>query len=89
VVGDAALYRAVETAFSQKRQYRHKGLPKDAFHVACISHLTRIGNILKDPGLNLAEKDLLDQRAVNLRAAQGAYLDKQRAALGEDGGRGD
>jgi hypothetical protein len=91
VVGDRALYRAVEMTYPRKDKFRKKGMPKDAFHIACDSHLTRIGNILKSPGINLAEKGLLEQRAANLRAAQAAYFDKQRAALGEggeDGGRG-
>jgi hypothetical protein len=92
IVGDSKLYRAVEMTYPRKDKFRKKGMPKDAFHIACDSHCTRLGNMLKTPGINLAEKALLEQRAANLRAAQAAYLDKQRAALGEDGedgGRGD
>jgi hypothetical protein len=82
-VNEGAAYRIVELACSHKQQYRHKGMPKDAFHVACISHLTRINNALRTTGLNLVEKDLLKQRKANLKSAQDAYLEMQKAALSQ------
>ena len=59
VVEDKTLYQAVENSFSHKIKYRFRGLPKDSFHVACGSLKTRLGNILKAPGLDLIEKALL------------------------------
>jgi hypothetical protein len=56
--GDALLaYEAVqdkryiipEKTFQHSSKQRHQGFPKDSFHLACISHRTRIQNILKVP----------------------------------------
>jgi len=81
VVEDKTLYKAVESAFAHKREFRFRGLPKDSFHVACGSLKTRLGNILKAPGLDLIEKALLKQRFKNLTAGQGGYIEKQKKAL--------
>jgi hypothetical protein len=81
VVDDAALYRAADMTYPHKERFRRKGLPKDAFHNACDSQVTRIGNSLKALGLSLAEKALMEERSENLKAAKDAYMDKQRAAL--------
>jgi hypothetical protein len=62
-------------------KYRVKGIPKDSFHVFCGSHSVRINNIIRSPGINALEKELLAQRQSNLAAAQAAYLDKKKAAL--------
>jgi hypothetical protein len=56
-------------------------MPNDAFHVACKGHFTRLGNIIKAPGINRTEKELLRQRQSNLLTAQAVYLEKQKAAL--------
>jgi hypothetical protein len=56
-------------------------MPKDAFHIACIAHRTRLTNILKAPGLNMTEKSLYRQRAGNMATAQSAYFDLQTAHL--------
>jgi len=53
----------------------------DAYHIACISHKTRLQNILKTPGLDPIEKALLKQRLVNLSAGQSGYVEKQRKAV--------
>jgi hypothetical protein len=74
-------YYVADMTYPHRSKYRVKGLPKDSFHIACISHRTRIGNILRSPGINLAEKKLLTQRAANLTAAQAAYCEKQKTAL--------
>ena len=83
VVEDSVLYEAVEKSYPTHRKYRYKSLPKDAFHIACIAHRTRIGNILRAPGINMAEKALLTQRSANMKAAQDVYLEKQKTALGQ------
>jgi hypothetical protein len=74
-------YQVVDMVFPHSAKYRIKSMPKDAFHIACISHRTRIGNILHTPGLNLVEKKLLKQRVVNLSTGQNVYLKKQNKAL--------
>jgi len=45
---------------------RVDGLPKDAFHIACRAHKTRIRNVLRAPGIDTIEKNLLKQRRANL-----------------------
>ena len=83
VVSDSLLYEGAEKTYPTHRKYRYKSMPKDAFHIACIAHRTRIGNILRAPGINMAEKALLSQRAANMKAAQDVYLEKQKKALGQ------
>jgi hypothetical protein len=80
-VEDAAGYRFAETAFPTAPQYRVRGFPKDAFHIAAIAHRTRLRNVLRAPGINMIEKALLTQRAANMTAAQKGYAAKQEAAL--------
>jgi len=82
VVDDKALYQAVEKAFPHDTKYRFKGYPKDSFHIACGSHISRLKNILKTPGLDPIEKALLKQRLANMKTAQKAYAAKQRQVLG-------
>jgi len=81
IVDDKALYQVVEKTYSHDTNYRFKDYPKDAFHVACGSHISRIKNILKTPGLDPIEKALLKQRLANMKTAQKAYLEKQKKAL--------
>jgi hypothetical protein len=81
VVEDKTLYQGVEKTYPKNKKYRTGGFPKDAFHIACISHRTRIQNILRTPGLDPIEKTLLKQRLTNLSTAQSGYVEKQRKAL--------
>jgi len=74
-------YEIADMTFPHSAKYRIKDMPKDAFHIACISHRTRIGNSLRTPGLNMVEKALLKQRVANLITAQNAYLKKQKDIL--------
>jgi len=80
-VKDSPLYRGTELTFPHNGKYRVSGYPKDSFHIACIAHKTRLKNILRTPGLDPIEKDLLKQRLVNLSAAQNQYIEKQKKAL--------
>jgi hypothetical protein len=80
-VKDAAAYQAAETTYPQDSHYRHKGMPKDSFHVACKGHAARLGNTLKTPGMNMLEKAVYRQRQVNMIAVQGVYLALQKTAL--------
>jgi hypothetical protein len=80
-VEDSAVYRGAEKTHPTGAKYRIQGYPKDAFHIACIAHRTRLRNVLRAPGINMIEKAVLRQRAVNMQTAQRSYLEKQRAAL--------
>jgi hypothetical protein len=80
-VGNAASYQIVETSYPHDSDYRVSGLPKDAYHVACIAHKARLRNSLRTPGLSLTEKALYQQRQVNMGVAQGVYAALQEAAL--------
>jgi hypothetical protein len=80
-VGNSVVYSGAELTHPLHPKYRVQDMPKDAFHIACISHRTRIQNILRAPGINMAEKNLLVQRSANLTVAQTAYLEKQKATL--------
>jgi hypothetical protein len=77
-VEDKTLYHAVENSYPHDKEYRVSGFPKDAYHIACGSHKTRLKNILRSPGIDPMEKALLKQRLVNLSAGQGGYVEKQR-----------
>jgi len=76
-------YKTVEKAFPHNGKYRVSGLPKDAFHIACIAHKTRLQNVLRAPGIDPIEKALLKQRLANLSAGQSGYVEMQRKALEE------
>jgi hypothetical protein len=80
-VEDRTLYSGAEKTHPHNKKYRVKGYPKDSFHIACISHKTRLQNILRSPGIDPLEKALLKQRFDNLGAAQNSYLEKQKKAL--------
>ena len=80
-VEDAALYQGAETTYPHSRKYRVNGFPKDSFHIATISHKTRLQNILRSPGIDPIEKALLKQRYANLSTAQSGYIEKQKKAM--------
>jgi hypothetical protein len=74
-------YKTVDKAIPHHKDYRVSGYPKDSFHVACSSHITRIKNMLRTPGVDPIEKLLLKQRLANLPTAQNGYIEKQKKAL--------
>jgi len=80
-VEDHIGYKAADKTWPHTTKYRIKEYPKDAFHLACISHHTRLQNILRAPGINMIEKTVIKQRATNMTSAQTAYLGKQKKAL--------
>ena len=80
-VEDATLYQGAETTFPHSGKYRVNGFPKDAFHIACIAHRTRLQNVLRSPGIDPIEKTLLKQRFDNLSTAQSGYIEKQKNAM--------
>jgi hypothetical protein len=81
IVEDTEGYRSAEATHLTTPKYRIQGLPKDAFHLACIAHWTRLQNSLRTPGIDMKEKIVLQQRAVNMTAAQRSYIEKQKIAL--------
>ena len=74
-------YKTADKTYPHNGKYRVSGFPKDAFHIACISHRTRLQNILRSPGIDPIEKALLKQRFENLSTAQGVYSEKQKKAF--------
>jgi predicted nucleic acid-binding protein len=81
VLQNAEIYQFAEKTYSHRAEFRYKEMPKDAFHVACAGHKARIDNILRTPGINLTEKELLKQRYSNIVTAQSVYLEKQKKTL--------
>ena len=88
IVDDKTLYHAADKAIPHHKKYRIKTFPKDSYHIACDSHKTRIKNILRSPGIDPIEKDLLQQRLANLSTAQNTYNEKQKKALQEQSNKG-
>jgi hypothetical protein len=83
-VADPAMYQGVELALPHRGQWRYKSLPRDAFHVACIAHKTRIKNGLSRFGVSRRDRSLAELRITVLAAAQQMYIKKQQAALTRD-----
>ena len=81
IVANSTAYQYADHTHPHSRKYRVNGFPKDSFHIACISHKTRLQNILRSPGIDPIEKALLKQRFANLSAAQNGYLEKQKKAM--------
>jgi len=78
-------YRDVEKTYPTSRpKFRYKGMPKDAFHVACSGHLTRLRNALMTPCMNALEESLYKRRQINIAAAQQIYLGKQTDAISDE-----
>jgi hypothetical protein len=82
-VESASSYNVVDRCFSHRQEYRVAGMPKDAFHVASVSHKARLDNSLRSPSVNANEKNLLKQRLSNIVTAQAVYLAKQKKALSD------
>jgi hypothetical protein len=76
------LYRGAETTYPTSPKYRIQDCPKDAFHLACTAHQTRLRNVLRSLGINVTEKAVLRQRALNMGTARRSYIEKQKKALG-------
>jgi hypothetical protein len=50
-----SIYEIANMTHPRQNKYRVKGMPKDSFHVFCVSHSARIDNIRRTPGLNMLE----------------------------------
>jgi hypothetical protein len=92
VVDNPAAYRGVEMAFPHRSQcrsqWRYKGLPRDAFHVAMIAHKTRLKNGISRLGLPKLDRELTKTRISALGAIQQVYCAKQHAVLGKESVKG-
>jgi len=82
-VEDSALYRGAETTYPISPKYRYHGFPRDAVHLACAAHRTRLQNSLRTPGINMIEKSVFTQRTSNMTTIQAAYIEKQKKALAD------
>jgi len=80
-VENSKLYKAAETTYPTTSKYRYHNFPRDAVHLACVSHRTRLNNSIRTPGINMIEKNVLNQRASNMSSIQAAYMEKQKKAL--------
>jgi hypothetical protein len=74
-------YKISDNLFPHDKDYRINSFPKDAFHIAFDSHKTRIKNMLRYPGIDMIEKDLLKQRLANLKTAHTAYIELQKRIM--------
>jgi hypothetical protein len=81
ITENSVFYKIVEESYPRSSKYRVKGFPKDAFHIACSSHRTRLKNNLSAIGVDPIEKSLLEQRRLNLTTAQNSYVKRQKSAL--------
>ena len=81
IVEVKTLYQGAEATYPTASKYRYLGFPRDAIHLACAAHRTRLQNSLRTPGINMIEKTVLTQRAANMTTIQAAYAEKQRKAL--------
>jgi hypothetical protein len=61
---EGSYYKVADLVIPHYGKHRVNSFPKDAFHIACESHKTRLQNILRTPGLNLIEKELLKHAQV-------------------------
>jgi hypothetical protein len=50
IVEDSTLYKGAEAAYPTAPKYRYHGFPRDAIHLACTAHRTRLQNALRTPG---------------------------------------
>jgi hypothetical protein len=73
-VGNPQRYEAVHTVLSTEPSFRYKGMPKDAFHVACMSDIARVRNGLSRMGLSKEDKAIAHKRIAVMNGAQNAYL---------------
>jgi hypothetical protein len=80
-LADATAYQAVEKAFPHRGQWRYKGLPRDAFHVAMLAHKTRIMNSISMIGVNPLDVSLAELRHAVAVTAQQVYREKQQVIL--------
>jgi hypothetical protein len=77
-------YKWVDLAYPRhdKRTWRFKDMPRDAFHVFCASHTSRLQNGLKRYGVSAIDRALITLRVDTINAIEEAYCAMQRKAVG-------
>jgi hypothetical protein len=82
-VADSTMYKGVELAYPHhdKKRWRYKDMPKDAFHVFCASLKSRLQNGLTRFGVSQIDRDLVKLRVDTISASEDIYCEKQRQAL--------
>jgi hypothetical protein len=81
IVKDKKLYKVAAATYLTSPKECVQGMPNDAVQQTCKSHLTRLQNVLKTPGMNPLERTAYDQRIANIAALKNAYLALQKKAL--------
>ncbi|MBE1237399.1 hypothetical protein IHV25_07030 [Phaeovibrio sulfidiphilus] len=81
-VRDPQTYRAVDEAYTRPRS-RVGGLPRDEARQFFGSHAARLVNLDK-ARMTPEERALIQQRKLNIRAAEKTYIALQEAALGRE-----
>jgi hypothetical protein len=74
-------YSLLHRALSTDKAYRHRGMPKDAFHVACLSDMARVRNGLSRMGLSPEDKGIAHKRIELMNAAQDCYCRMQEKTV--------
>jgi tetratricopeptide (TPR) repeat protein len=74
-------YSLVHKAFSTEKAFRHKGMPKDAFHIAFLSDRARVKNGLSRLGLSPEDRDIALGRVDLIDGAMDCYMELQRKSL--------
>jgi hypothetical protein len=82
LVDKPEIYKDVEKSYPIRGKYRYQGMPLDAYHVAYISHKTRMNNNRRRIGIDHKELELQDCRDELYVAAQDCYRERQGLALG-------
>jgi hypothetical protein len=82
ILSETDTYPNAEQTHPSSPRYRYRSLPKDAFHIACNSHITRLNNTLKSTEISPQIEGLYKQRIENLKKAKELYAELQSKALG-------
>ncbi|MDR0873092.1 MAG: hypothetical protein LBN27_06440, partial [Prevotellaceae bacterium] len=69
------------TFFSTEKAFRHKGMPKDAFHIAFLSDRARVKNGLSRLGLSPEDRGIALGRVAMIDGAIDCYMEMQRKSL--------
>jgi hypothetical protein len=82
-VADSTMYKGVDLAYPHhdKKKWRYKDMPKDAFHVFCASHKSRLQNGLTRFGVSQIGRELITLRFDTISAIEEIYCEMQRQAL--------
>jgi hypothetical protein len=80
-LGNSTAYQVAEQTYPHSVQYRYKGMPKDAFHIAFLAHKTRLRNGISRLGLSRLDRTLAKERILAINVTQDIYFEKQQVAI--------